>query len=770
MQRCLANLHITSYQFSFIVSLLFFLVWEWKELKKTSLMAFLGVSLLFLCLINPVSAVGIFRNSVGNWYLDYENTGENDISMHFGTTGDIGVTGDWNNDGISDMGIYRPSGGNWYLETAKTGAVYRTFHFGTTGDIPVTGDWNNDGISDIGVFRPSSGNWYLETAKTGAVYRTFHFGTTGDIPVTGDWNNDGISDMGVYRPSSGNWYLETAKTGAVYRTFHFGTTGDIPVIDDWDKDGISDIGVFRPSSGNWYLETTKTGAINRTFHFGTNGDKPTALKISPAQTIAPVADFVANVRSGTTPLTVAFIDQSTGLAPLTYTWDFTNDGVGDSVQQNPSFTYTTAGTYTVRHTVTNAAGSNVSTKTGFITVSTAPVAPIAAFSADVRSGYAPLAVHFTNQSTGTAPLAYAWDFTSDDEVDSNIASPAFTYTTPGTYTVTLTATNGAGIDSEVKNGYITVLEAPAPPVAAFTSNKRSGAAPLTVRFTDSSSGSSPMTYSWNFGDGGTSSDQNPTHTYTATGSYTVSLRATNSLGTDVATTTGYITVTEGQPGGSHAGIVITFDDQSVDEWYALRSMLQQHNAHVTFYVSYFGSLNQDQIDKLRILQSDGNEIAFHGLYHTDVVSYLQTHTVQQYMGYEIIPGINLMNNAGFNPVDFAYPYGSNTPAASQALEGYFGHIRLTHYDWDDAIYYTQGSNQAVITGIGLDELPYGRTIDEYYDGISRAKDEDKVLITYSHTPVQTVTGNYQTSYDRLGKILKYASDNNVRFYTVQELT
>ena len=48
----------------------------------------------------------------------------------------------------------RPSSGNWYLETAKTGNVDRTFHFGTTGDIPVIGDWNNDGISDVGVFRP----------------------------------------------------------------------------------------------------------------------------------------------------------------------------------------------------------------------------------------------------------------------------------------------------------------------------------------------------------------------------------------------------------------------------------------------------------------------------------------------------------------------------------------------------------------------------------------------------------------------------------------
>jgi peptidoglycan-N-acetylglucosamine deacetylase len=199
-------------------------------------------------------------------------------------------------------------------------------------------------------------------------------------------------------------------------------------------------------------------------------------------------------------------------------------------------------------------------------------------------------------------------------------------------------------------------------------------------------------------------------------------------------------------------------------------LLQQYNAHVTFFVSNFGSLDQDQIDKLRTLKADGNEIAFHGLYHTDAVTYLQTHTVQQYLDYEIIPGINIMNAAGFEPVDFSYPDGSDVPAVTQVLHSYFGHIRDTTYRWDDTIYYTYGSNQTLIAGIGMDEQPYGSSINDYYKGISRAKDQDKVLILYGHKFLRTPNGEYQTSYDRLDKILKYASDNNVKFYTVQELT
>ena len=79
------------------------------------------------------------------------------------------------------------------------------------------------------------------------------------------------------------------------------------------------------------------------------------------------------------------------------------------------------------------------------------------------------------------------------------------------------------------------------PVAAFTGTPTSGTVPLTVQFTDQST-NSPTSWAWTFGDGGTSTAQNPSHQYTATGTYTVSLTATNSYGSDVETKTGYITV------------------------------------------------------------------------------------------------------------------------------------------------------------------------------------------------------------------------------------
>ena len=173
--------------------------------------------------------------------------------------------------------------------------------------------------------------------------------------------------------------------------------------------------------------------------------------------------------------------------------------------------------------------------------------------------------------------------------------------------------------------------------AAFTSDVQSGDASLKVKFTDQSTGTTPLTYAWDFTNDGTtdSTSQSPTFTYTAAGTYTVTLTVSNGAGSDVRTEPEYITVTE-PPVSERSGIALTFDDNYIDGWYAVRSIFQQYDAHATFYVSQYDGLDEDQIDKLKTLQADGHEIAFHGRYHTDAAAYLETHTIQQYLDYEII--------------------------------------------------------------------------------------------------------------------------------------
>jgi len=221
---------------------------------------------------------------------------------------------------------------------------------------------------------------------------------------------------------------------------------------------------------------------------------------------------------------------------------------------------------------------------------------------------------------------------------------------------------------------------------------------------------------------------------------------------------------------SHAGIALSFDDgKYIDDWYAIRLILQKYNAHATFFISNLDDVNQSDIEKLRILQAEGNEIAFHGRYHLKAEEFLQTHSVDQYMDHEIIPGIDLMKSWGFNPVNFAYPYGSADPAANQALFGYFGHVRGIHNNnWNDDVYYTYGSNTPFIVSMGID-FNYGNSDESIYAGILKAKVNDKILLIYGHKPVPNNPGQYETSYDRLEKILQYVSDNNMKTYTISEM-
>ncbi|MEZ4511563.1 MAG: PKD domain-containing protein [Chloroflexota bacterium] len=261
----------------------------------------------------------------------------------------------------------------------------------------------------------------------------------------------------------------------------------------------------------------------------------TAWTHPPAPPVAPVAEFTADVVDGQAPLLVAFTDLSHNL-PAAWSWDF-GDGQ-TSTERHPTHTYLEAGTYTVKLTASNTAGSDVAEKVDYITV-TPPPAPTAVFSANKQTGIAPLTVTFTDLSEN-APTSWAWDF--GDGGTASVQNPVHTYNTPGVYTVVLEVANATGSDTATEIDYIEVV-APPPPTAAFHANFVTGVAPLTVTFSDDSTGN-PTDWFWNFGDGGNATQQSPQHIYTTPGVYTVSLLVTNSEGNDTLTKTDYIVVTD----------------------------------------------------------------------------------------------------------------------------------------------------------------------------------------------------------------------------------
>jgi PKD repeat protein len=264
----------------------------------------------------------------------------------------------------------------------------------------------------------------------------------------------------------------------------------------------------------------------------------------------PVANFSASTTTPSVGQTVTFTDLSTN-NPTSWSWSFspatvTYVGGTSSTSQNPQVQFTAGGYYTVTLTATNAAGSDGETKTNYI-LATAP--PVANFTASTTTPYIGQTVTFTDLSTN-APTSWAWSFspatvTYVGGTNSASQNPQVQFNAGGLYSVTLTASNAGGSDGETKNNYISVLYAP---VANFSANNTTPSIGQPVAFTDLST-NTPTSWSWSFNPatvtyvGGTNStSQNPQVQFNASGSYSVTLIATNASGSDPETKTNYINV------------------------------------------------------------------------------------------------------------------------------------------------------------------------------------------------------------------------------------
>ncbi|MDD1707932.1 MAG: PKD domain-containing protein, partial [Methanoregulaceae archaeon] len=267
----------------------------------------------------------------------------------------------------------------------------------------------------------------------------------------------------------------------------------------------------------------------------TDGKTGTLFNAFEITTPPPIPDFTANPVFGTAPLKVQFTDNSQN-TPIIWSWNF-GDGqsaVGFNLT-SPVHTYNQPGVYNVTLLVKNTAGEEEVTKYNYITVVRTPVA---SFTAEPLSGPAPLLVQFTDTSDGD-PLKWLWKF--GDGGYSFEQNPYHLYKNPGIYTVTLTASNTAGSDTVTATNMIKVTSVP---VAGFTSNITSGISPLAVQFKDISTGS-PTAWLWKFGDGGSSTAQNPVHVYANSGTYSVQLFVSNDAGSSTETKEAYILVGQG---------------------------------------------------------------------------------------------------------------------------------------------------------------------------------------------------------------------------------
>ena len=165
--------------------------------------------------------------------------------------------------------------------------------------------------------------------------------------------------------------------------------------------------------------------------------------------------------------------------------------------------------------------------TGAVTVGSY-AGPTAAFSANTTSGNAPLTVAFDSSASSGSITTYQWDFNNDGTIDSTAANPAWTYSSIGIYSVKLTVTGPGGSNTMLKNAYITVGDGVAPTVV-MNATPTSGKYPLTVAFSAATTGN-VASYSWDFGDGTSSTLAAPTHTYTWPATFTAKVTVTGTGG------------------------------------------------------------------------------------------------------------------------------------------------------------------------------------------------------------------------------------------------
>jgi len=152
--------------------------------------------------------------------------------------------------------------------------------------------------------------------------------------------------------------------------------------------------------------------------------------------------------------------------------------------------------------------------------------PVAAFSASVVKGCAPLVVQFTDESAGD-PTGWTWDFGNGQLVKGQ--NQTITYIEPGKYSVTLVVRNAAGINSLTRSDLVVVASAPEVDFGVSQSLSCVNV-PLQFNSVSAAPGQSLTSWNWDFGDGSTSSDPDPRHSYASPGAFTVKLTAATAGG------------------------------------------------------------------------------------------------------------------------------------------------------------------------------------------------------------------------------------------------
>jgi len=221
-------------------------------------------------------------------------------------------------------------------------------------------------------------------------------------------------------------------------------------------------------------------------------------------------------------------------------------------------------------------------------------------------------------------------------------------------------------------------------------------------------------------------------------------------------------------GNNRGGIALTFDDNYIDNWYPNLALFDSLGVKATFYISNYNKLTDLQKVKLKEIGNHGHEIAFHSTNHVDFLKCVDSTSVEKLINIEINHGLRLMNNDGFYPTTFAYPYGKHNDILDKLLLKRFKSVRALNGTQDLSRSLVPLKNNKLIFGLGIDE-PSNRNLNKIEGLLYLAQQTNRCAVLLVHN-VERHDIQMQIPLWKLKEILVRAKSLNLKFYTISEIS
>ncbi|MBC7884813.1 MAG: PKD domain-containing protein [Saprospiraceae bacterium] len=415
----------------------------------------------------------------------------------------------------------------------------------------------------------------------------------------------------------------------------------------------------------------------------------------------PIANFTYNINSSCLPGSVQYFDQSTNA--VTRLWVFPGGTPATSTAMNPVVQYNTLGVFGATLTVINASGNNSLTVSNIVTIIDFPFV-------DFVSNISGSNVDFTY--TGSVAESFFWEF--GDGGESTAQHPSYTYQEDGTYIVTLSTTNECGTNSASHT--ITIATAP---TADFFANVNSGCQPFTVNFVNNSSNNA-VSYLWTL-PGGTPSTStliNPTVVYQNPGTYNVTLKVTNNIGTDTELKNNYISVSPVPVASFNytaSGPTVNFTNSS---------------QFANNYIWNFGDgTTSTAINPVHTFTSNGTfNVTLNAGNSCGSVTYLQAITVAVAPVASFIPNsnisvcagqtINFQSTSSYNPTGYSWVFEGGSPSTSNQANPTVSFVSSGDFDVSLTVSNSFGSDDVIAQDMIIVNVPPQVSFTYLADGLT----------------------------------------------------